>query len=94
MPKAAWTRLWPLGAAAQLTCSDICSAVSLALTVYQALFSAGHTLVGKMGKQNRSEGRGRAVVRRQLRRVSGRHQSLARDVWRGQRRDHTPTPEG
>ena len=50
-----------------------------------SVLSAGHTLVGKMGKQRiDQEAEAEQVVRRQLRRVSARHRSPAREGWRGQ----------
>lgn len=50
-----------------------------------SVLSAGHTLVGKMGKQRIDQkAEPEQVVRRWIRRVSARHRSLARDVWRVQ----------
>lgn len=50
-----------------------------------SVLSAGHTLVGKMGKQRIDQkAEPEQVVRRRLRRVSARHRSLARELWRGQ----------
>jgi hypothetical protein len=50
-----------------------------------SVLSAGHTLVGKMGKQRIDQkAEPGQVVRRRLRRVQTRHRSLAREMWRGQ----------
>lgn len=71
------------GTAQLLRCLFCC--FSSSCYVAGSVLSAGHTLVGKMGKQRIDQkAESEKVVRRRQGRVSARHRSLARQVWRGQ----------